>query len=193
AYISNTSSRLTNFTLISDTNYVAQNGSRVTRALFDICLKKGWPVAAEKVLNVAKSIDHRMWWTQSPLRRFLHVLPFDAVARLEERYDIDTLFTLSVDEIGVAVHSPRVAEKIVQHMKYLPYLLVDVHVQPLTQGILKVSVDVRCDFEWNDLYHGSVEAWWMWVEDDHAMYHAEHVLIHKAQRLDVIQCTFHVP
>ncbi|RHZ10963.1 hypothetical protein DYB37_005041 [Aphanomyces astaci] len=175
AYISNTSSRLTNFTLISDTNYVAQNGSRVTRALFDICLKKGWPVAAEKVLNVAKSIDHRMWWTQSPLRRFLHVLPFDAVARLEERYDIDTLFTLSVDEIGVAVHSPRVAEK------------------PLTQGILKVSVDVRCDFEWNDLYHGSVEAWWMWVEDDHAMYHAEHVLIHKAQRLDVIQCTFHVP
>ncbi|RHY32906.1 hypothetical protein DYB32_002129 [Aphanomyces invadans] len=112
AYISNTSSRLTNFTLISDTNYVAQNGSRVTRALFDICLKKGWPLAAEKVLNIAKAIDHRMWWTQSPLRRFLNVLPFDAVARLEERYDIDTLFTLSADEIGVAVHSPRVAEKV---------------------------------------------------------------------------------
>ncbi|ETW04921.1 hypothetical protein, variant [Aphanomyces invadans] len=193
AYISNTSSRLTNFTLISDTNYVAQNGSRVTRALFDICLKKGWPLAAEKVLNIAKAIDHRMWWTQSPLRRFLNVLPFDAVARLEERYDIDTLFTLSADEIGVAVHSPRVAEKIVQHMRYLPYLTVDVRVQPLTQGILKVSVDVSCDFEWNDLYHGSVEAWWMWVENENAMYHAEHVLLHKAQRLDVIQCTFHVP
>ncbi|KAF0687130.1 Aste57867_21101 [Aphanomyces stellatus] len=193
AYISNTSSKLTNFTLISDTNYVAQNGSRVTRALFEICLKKGWPVAAEKVLNIAKSIDHRMWWTQSPLRRFLNVLPFDAVARLEERYDIDTLFGMSVDEIGVAVRSPRVAEKVVQYLKYLPYLAVEVHVQPLTQGILKLTVDFACDFEWNDQYHGSVESWWLWVEDSSAMYHAEHVLVHKAQRLDMMQCTFHVP
>ncbi|CAK4141075.1 unnamed protein product [Aphanomyces euteiches] len=193
AYISNTSSKLTSFTLISDTNYVAQNGSRVTRALFEICLKKGWPLAAEKVLNVAKAIDHRMWWSQSPLRRFLNVLPFDAVARLEERYDIDTLFTLSVGEIGVAVNSPRVAEKIVQYLKYLPYLSVEIHVQPLTQGILKLTVDLLCDFEWNDQYHGSVESWWIWVEDESAMYHSEHVLIHKAQRLDVTQCTFHVP
>jgi hypothetical protein len=29
--------RPVNFTLVSDTNYVAQNGARVCRALFEVC------------------------------------------------------------------------------------------------------------------------------------------------------------
>ena len=33
---------VSSFTLQSDTNYVAQNASRITRALFEICLKRGW-------------------------------------------------------------------------------------------------------------------------------------------------------
>jgi len=32
--------KLTGFTVISDTNYVAQNAGRVGRALFEVCLRK---------------------------------------------------------------------------------------------------------------------------------------------------------
>ncbi|KDO30337.1 hypothetical protein SPRG_05048 [Saprolegnia parasitica CBS 223.65] len=186
AYISNMSHKLSSFTLISDTNYVAQNGSRVTRALFEICLKKGWPLAAERVLNIAKSIDMRFWSTQSQLRRFG-----------AERYgnDMDTVSTLTIADIGPLVNGPRVAEKVLQHVRYLPYLDVDVSAQPVTDGVLRLTVKLGCDFEWADLYHGKVESWWVWVEDEAAIYHAEHVLIHKAQYLsgEVISLVFHIP
>ncbi|OQR84785.1 hypothetical protein ACHHYP_12807 [Achlya hypogyna] len=197
AYISNASQRLASFTLISDTNYVAQNGSRVTRALFEICLKKGWPLAAERVLNVAKAIDQRFWWTQSPLRRFAGVLPLDAIARMEDRYgnDMDTVAALSVADIGPLVNGPRVAEKVLQHVRYLPYLDVTISAQPVTDGVLRMTVGLRCDFEWDDRYHGKVEAWWVWVEDETAIYHSEHVLVHKTQYLtgESVQLVFHVP
>lgn len=65
AYISR--ARITSFTLISDTNYIASNASRVARALFEMCLKSGRASAALKFIRLAKSIDHRFWWFQSPL------------------------------------------------------------------------------------------------------------------------------
>ena len=65
AYISK--ARVTSFTLISDTNYIASNASRVARALFEMCLKSGRAAAALKFIRLAKSIDHRFWWFQSPL------------------------------------------------------------------------------------------------------------------------------
>jgi hypothetical protein len=39
-----------------------------------MCLKKGNAYAALKYLRLAKSIDHRFWWFQSPLRAFEHEL-----------------------------------------------------------------------------------------------------------------------
>ena len=58
------------FTLISDTNYIASNGGRVARAMFEMCLKQGNAGPAIKLLRIAKSIDRRIWWFQSPLRQF---------------------------------------------------------------------------------------------------------------------------
>ena len=34
--------RINSFTLQSDSNYVAQNAGRIARALFEICIKKGY-------------------------------------------------------------------------------------------------------------------------------------------------------
>jgi len=111
SYISN-NARVSSFTLISDTNYVAQNASRVTRALFEICLKKGWAIAAEKMLAVAKSIDQRIWWHQTPLRQF-NTLPVDSLYKLEENsIDVFKLFTLSASEIGNIVGNPHSGDKV---------------------------------------------------------------------------------
>lgn len=65
AYISK--AIVNSFTLISDTNYIASNASRVARALFEMCLRSGRASAALKFIRLAKSIDHRFWWFQSPL------------------------------------------------------------------------------------------------------------------------------
>ena len=46
------------FALVSDTNYVAQNGGRVCRALFEIALSRSWP-SASVILDVGKMIEKR--------------------------------------------------------------------------------------------------------------------------------------
>lgn len=55
-YISRAS--VDDFALVSDTNYVATNGSRVCRALFEIALSRSWP-SASVILTVSKMIEKR--------------------------------------------------------------------------------------------------------------------------------------
>jgi len=50
-------SRITSFTLQSDSNYVAQNGGRITRALFEICMKRGWSSMAMQFLTLCKALE----------------------------------------------------------------------------------------------------------------------------------------
>lgn len=78
-------SRLKSFTLISDTNYVASNAGRVARALFEMCLKRGMAGAALKLLRIAKTVDKRIWWQQTPLRQFGSELPQNVFRALESR------------------------------------------------------------------------------------------------------------
>jgi hypothetical protein len=52
AYISR--ARIESFSLIADLNYVSQNAPRICRALFEICLRKGWYVVADQLLTFSK-------------------------------------------------------------------------------------------------------------------------------------------
>jgi replicative superfamily II helicase len=54
------------FTLISDTNYIASNAGRVARALFEMCLKQNQAGPTLKLLRIAKGVDRRFWWFQTP-------------------------------------------------------------------------------------------------------------------------------
>lgn len=82
AYISK--AKINSFTLISDTNYIASNAGRVARALFEMCLKNGQANAALKLLRIAKSVDKRIWWFQTPLRQF-EGIPSNVFTALECR------------------------------------------------------------------------------------------------------------
>ena len=46
--------RVDSFSLIADLNYVAQNAGRIGRAIFEICLRRGWAPAAEVALSLCK-------------------------------------------------------------------------------------------------------------------------------------------
>lgn len=53
-----------------DKVYITQSASRIMRALFEICLKRGWGQAAQRTLDLAKMIDKSMWSCLNPLRQF---------------------------------------------------------------------------------------------------------------------------
>ena len=42
------------FSLVADLMYVSQNAPRICRAAFEICLRRGWPAAAELILTLCK-------------------------------------------------------------------------------------------------------------------------------------------
>ncbi len=169
------------FTLQSDTNYVAQNAGRITRALFEICLKRGWSSMAGHYLALCKSIDRRMQPSQSPLRQF-NELPREVIEKIETNNATpDRLLDMDGREIGQLIHNQKLGGKVAQLVQHLPHLSVGTFIQPITRGILRLVLTLGIDFEWNDRYHGSAEAFWIWVEDgeNEYIYHAEHILITK--------------
>lgn len=187
--------RLTSFTLQSDSNYVAQNAGRITRALFEICLKKGWSTMANHYLSLCKSIDRRVRSDQSPLRQFQDI-PFEPISHLENiNATADKLLDMSLKEIGSLCHSQKAAPKILECLKMLPYLHVDVVVQPLTRGVLRMQITLTAEFVWSDHYHGMSEAFWIWVEDgnNEFIYHNEYFLLQRKFRNQSHNIEFMIP
>lgn len=60
AYVSR--ARVESFSLIADMMYVSSNAPRIARAVFEICLRRGWSSCAELALTLCKvtapSINH---------------------------------------------------------------------------------------------------------------------------------------
>jgi pre-mRNA-splicing helicase BRR2 len=54
-YISRLS--LDGYALNSDMIYITQSAGRIIRAIFEICLKKGWAATGEIALQICKMID----------------------------------------------------------------------------------------------------------------------------------------
>jgi len=187
AYISGV--RVTAFTLVSDTAYVRQSAGRIARGLFEIALKKGWAGLAEQLLDLCKTIDRRTWWDAHPLKQIASVHPNstlsnDILQKLENRgwsASVDQLRNMTANEAGALVGNTQVGRKILQQVHQLPFLHADVAVQPITRSILRVTATLTPDFDWNDRLHGTVQGYWIWVEDGESetIYHHEYHLLHK--------------
>ena len=146
SYISK--ARVTSFSLISDTNYIASNAGRVARALFEMTLKTGHAYAALKFLRIAKSVDHRFWWFQSPLRAFEHELKKNVFLALEdsrvgceEGYDTleraVSLLDMEANEVGELCRCFRDGALIQKFVRMLPRVDVSCSVHPITKNTLR--------------------------------------------------------
>ena len=88
-------------TNITSINICLQNAARITRALFEICLKKSWPIMASRLLNLSKTIDKRIWGFETPLRQF-SILTQEIIGKLEaKRLKVDKLREMDAKEIGM--------------------------------------------------------------------------------------------
>jgi len=205
AYINR--SRINSFTLQSDSNYVAQNAARIARALFEICLKRGWSSMAAHFLDLCKALDRRMLPHHTPLRQFLDAagaggqaggISFDMVKRLEDhRVGVDQLLDYSAQELSQLLRvNQDVAKKVISLSRKLPMLGVAATIQPITRGVLRVKLVLTAQFEWSDACHGTAaEPFWIWVEDanNEYIYHSENFLLNKRQRFEQHEMVFTIP
>lgn len=76
--------KLDGFALVADMVYVTQSAGRILRAIFEICLKRGWAALTHKALALCQMVEKRMWSTMTPLRQFKGV-PLDVVRRAERK------------------------------------------------------------------------------------------------------------
>lgn len=139
AYISN--AKVKSFTLISDINYISQNAGRIARALFEMCLNKGASMAAFKLLRIAKSVDRRLWWFNTPLRQFSEEkIPSNVFNAIESRTDESDSFSsllnlleMAPQEVGQFIHWKKGGSLTKKLIRCLPCIEIECNVQPITR------------------------------------------------------------
>ena len=166
------------FALVSDTAYVVQNASRMLRGVFEIALKKQWCSVAKLALTLSKMVDRRLWLEQHPLAQFVPAfLRPEIIHKLDERrLGPEELFDMTPADIGAAIRHPHLGKEVLALVKRLPYLELEAKVQPITNTVLRVQVYITPAFDWDDRVHGTMEPFWLWVEDteNEVLYHSEY-------------------
>ena len=194
SYISK--ANLEDFTLVSDTAYVAQNAARICRALFMIALNRRWGYQCLVLLSMCKSIEKRVWPYEHPFRQF--DLPQPVLRNLDEKgstASVDSLRDMEPAEIGSLVHNTKMGGTISRLLDNFPTLTVEAEIAPLNRDVLRVKLFITPDFRWNDRHHGTSESYWIWVEDSETseIYHHEFFILGRKKLYDDHELNFTIP
>ncbi|KAK4804036.1 hypothetical protein SAY86_003853 [Trapa natans] len=164
------------FSLVSDAAYISASLARIMRALFEICLRRGWSEMSVFMLEYCKAVDRQVWPHQHPLRQFDRELSSDILWKLEEKNaDLDHLMDMEEKDIGALIRYGPGGRLVKQYLGYFPSVQLSATVSPITRTVLKVDLLITPDFTWKERFHGQALRWWILVEDsenDH-IYHSE--------------------
>lgn len=170
--------------------------------MFEMALKRGKSSTALKLLRLAKSIDRRMWWSQSPLRQFSGEIPENVLKTMESKIKngYDSMINLlqldySAKEVGELCANKKLGGKIKKLVKLLPRLDVTCSVHPITSSILNFCVHLVPEFEWHPRWHGGALGFWFWIEDSEMdrVYHHEYILISRRNHFLPVDLEVKVP
>ncbi|KAF8056607.1 DNA polymerase theta/eta [Lyophyllum atratum] len=163
AYISQL--KLEGFVLLADMVFVQQSAGRIIRAMFEICLKRGWAVPAKSALDLCKMIEKRMWGSMTPLRQFKGVPP-EVIRKAEgKQFPWYRYFDLSPPEIGELLGIPNAGRLVHRLVHSFPKLQLQAQVQPITRSLLRIDLSIVPDFRWDEKIHGTAETFHILVED----------------------------
>ena len=164
AYISQLS--LEGFALVSDLVYITQSAGRLWRAIFEICLRRGWARVAHKALEICKMVEHRQWMSHSPLRQ-ISTLPIELIRRVERKdFPFERLFDLNPSELGELVRAPKQGKTLFDALKNFPRVSLVANILPLTRKLLRIELSVTPEFDWSEEEaNSSNEPFWLTVED----------------------------
>lgn len=193
AYISRL--HLTGFALVADMTYITQSAARIARALFEIILNRSWAQLTHKVLNLAKMIEHRMWYTQTPLRQFPKIEQ-TILKQLEGKNTLwERLYDYTPAELGRLVHHTQRGKDLYKYIHQFPRLDLTASVQPITPSTLRVDLTISPDFQYNVDIHGAAQTFWIIVEDvdGEVILHHEPFILKKKYAEDDHYVSFTVP
>ncbi|KAI6180712.1 hypothetical protein M3Y98_00750700 [Aphelenchoides besseyi] len=165
-YISRTS--ITHSTLSSETLYIAQNASRVARALFEITLRKGWAATAIECLNISKYIQRRLWSYNSPLKQIqdVNLLKEEVVRKVEaKRMSFFELLEFDANDLGQMFRCD--GRILYECVRMIPQLEATAQIKPITHTIIRIDAQIVSAFTWNDQFlgAGSTQRFWLIIED----------------------------
>ncbi|KAL9632039.1 MAG: hypothetical protein Q9164_005558, partial [Protoblastenia rupestris] len=171
--------KLEGLALMADLVYVTQSAGRILRAIFEICLKKGWSSVAKTALDLCKMAEKRMWPTMTPLRQF-PACPREVVQKAE-KIDVpwSAYFDLDPPRMGELLGMPKQGKTVCSLVQKFPRLEVQAQVQPVTRTMLRTELTIAPNFEWDDTIHGLAESFWILVEDcdgEDILYHDSFLL-----------------
>jgi pre-mRNA-splicing helicase BRR2 len=177
AYISRL--KLEGLALMADLVYVTQSAGRILRAIFEICLKKGWSQVAKLALDMCKMAEKRMWPTMTPLRQFPNC-PRDIVQKAE-RIDVawSSYFGLDPPSMGELLGMPKAGKLVCSIVDKFPRLEIEATPRPVTRSLLRMELLIRPNFVWDESLHGASEAFWILVEDcdgEQILFHDQFIL-----------------
>ncbi|KIV84311.1 hypothetical protein PV11_00099 [Exophiala sideris] len=157
--------KLEGLALMADLVYVTQSAGRILRAIFEICIKKGWASVAKIALDLCKMAEKRMWPTMTPLRQF-PACPREYIQKAE-RMDVPwpSYFDLDPPRMGELLGLPKAGRVVCDLVAKFPRLEVQAQVQPMTRSMLHVELTITPNFVWDDALHGTSESFWIIVED----------------------------
>lgn len=196
SYISR--ARLEDYTLVSDTAYVAQNAARICRALFMIALNRRWGHQCLILLTMCKSIERQIWPYQHPFHQF--EIPQPVLRNLDNPgkgsvTSIEALRDMESAEIGQLVHNNKMGSTISKLLDNFPTLSIDAEIAPLNRDVLRIRLWLTPDFRWNERHHGTSESYWIWVENSETseIYHHEFFLLNRKKLYDDHELNFTIP
>ena len=187
--------RLNGFALIADMTYITQSAARIARALFEIVMNRGWAQLCHKVLNLSKMIEHRMWYTQTPLRQFPKIEK-TILKQLEGKNTLwERLYDYTPAELGRLVHNPQRGKDLYKYIHQFPRLDLTASVQPITPSTLRIELTISPDFQYNPEIHGAAQTFWILVEDvdGEVILHHEAFVLKKKYAEDDHYVSFTVP
>lgn len=156
---------LEGFALAADMVYVTQSAGRILRAIFEMCLRRGWARLAHRSLELCKMVEKRMWRSMTPLRQLGDGIPAEILRKLERKdFPWDALFDLNPQELSELIRTPKAGRHLYTALRQFPRVKVETAAVPLTRELLRIDLVIRSDFEWSD-FLGRAETFWLLVED----------------------------
>lgn len=177
AYISQLS--LSGFDIVTDMVFVQQSAGRILRAMFEICLKKGWAQPTRLLLDMCKMCERRMWKAMSPLRQFPKIRKEIITKAERKEFPWYRYFDLDATELGELIGLPKSGQLLKSYVDKFPRLDLQAHVLPLTRSLLKINLVIQPDFQWDHDIHGHTQGFWIIVEDvdgERILYHDQFLL-----------------
>ncbi|KAF8491330.1 Sec63-domain-containing protein [Russula emetica] len=163
AYVSQL--KLEGFALVADMVFVQQSAGRILRAIYEICLKRGWAVPTRAALDMCKMVEKRMWSSMTALRQFKGV-PSEIIRKAEgKQFPWYRYFDLNPPEIGELLGIPNAGRLVHRLVHNFPKLQLQAQVQPITRTLLRIDLSIIPDFRWDEKIHGTAETFVIMVED----------------------------